>query len=78
VPLDASSSDAASETARQTFEQGAIAETLPTVEIPRAELEAGVIDARKFHRVADAEGIVQIVVIERVGGKVVAQTLACF
>src|SRR5579871_5197302 len=30
--------DAASETARQTFEQGAIAETLPTVEIPRAEL----------------------------------------
>jgi tyrosyl-tRNA synthetase len=33
--------NAASETARQTFEQGAIAETLPTVEIPRAELEAG-------------------------------------
>src|SRR3984893_15573100 len=46
--------------------------------VQAAELEAGVIDARKFHRVADAEGIVQIVVIERVGGKVVAQTLACF
>ena len=34
--------DAASETARQTFEEGAIAENLPTVEIPRAELEAGI------------------------------------
>jgi tyrosyl-tRNA synthetase len=32
---------AAAETARQTFEEGAIAENLPTVEIPRAELEAG-------------------------------------
>jgi tyrosyl-tRNA synthetase len=32
----------ASETARQTFEQGAIAENLPSVGISRAELEAGV------------------------------------
>src|ERR1700709_1051009 len=32
---------AASETARQTFEEGAIAESLPTIEVPRAELEAG-------------------------------------
>jgi tyrosyl-tRNA synthetase len=32
----------ASETARQTFEEGAIAENLPTVEIPRSEIEAGV------------------------------------
>jgi len=32
----------ASETARQTFEEGAIAESLLTVEIPRGELEAGV------------------------------------
>ena len=31
----------AAETARQTFEEGAIAENLPTVEIPRAELESG-------------------------------------
>ena len=31
----------AAETARRTFEEGALAETLPTVEIPRAELEAG-------------------------------------
>jgi tyrosyl-tRNA synthetase len=31
----------ASETARQTFEEGAIAETLPTVEVLRGELEAG-------------------------------------
>jgi len=32
----------AAETARQTFEEGAIAENLPTVEIPRRELDAGV------------------------------------
>jgi tyrosyl-tRNA synthetase len=32
---------AASETARQTFEEGAIAESLPTVEIPRGEFDAG-------------------------------------
>jgi len=32
----------ASETARQTFEEGAIAENLPTVEIPRGEIEAGI------------------------------------
>jgi tyrosyl-tRNA synthetase len=31
----------ASETSRQTFEEGAISENLPTVEISRAELEAG-------------------------------------
>jgi tyrosyl-tRNA synthetase len=34
--------NSASETARQTFEEGAIAESLPTVEIPRGELDAGV------------------------------------
>ena len=33
---------AAAETARQTFEEGAIAENLPTVEISRGELEAGI------------------------------------
>ena len=32
----------AAETARQTFEEGAIAENLPTVEIPQRELDAGV------------------------------------
>jgi tyrosyl-tRNA synthetase len=32
----------AAETARQTFEEGAIAENLPAVEIPRRELEAGI------------------------------------
>src|SRR5918995_402178 len=31
----------AAETARRTFEEGALAETLPSVEIPRAELEQG-------------------------------------
>jgi tyrosyl-tRNA synthetase len=33
--------DQAAETARATFEQGTIAETLPTFELPRAELESG-------------------------------------
>jgi tyrosyl-tRNA synthetase len=33
---------AASETARQTFEEGAIAENLPTIEVSRGELEAGI------------------------------------
>ena len=32
---------AAGETARLTFEQGTLAEDLPTVRVPRAELEAG-------------------------------------
>lgn len=32
----------AAETARKTFEEGALAESLPTVEVPAAELEAGV------------------------------------
>ncbi|MCA1474882.1 tyrosine--tRNA ligase [Bradyrhizobium sp. NBAIM08] len=31
----------AAETARRTFEEGALAESLPTVEIPRGELDAG-------------------------------------
>src|SRR5215510_12233751 len=31
----------AAETARRTFEEGAVAETLPSVDIPRAELEQG-------------------------------------
>lgn len=33
--------EAAAETARRTFEEGALAQTLPTIEIPCAELEAG-------------------------------------
>jgi tyrosyl-tRNA synthetase len=33
---------AATETARQTFEEGAIAESLPTIDIPQAELSAGI------------------------------------
>jgi tyrosyl-tRNA synthetase len=32
----------AAETARKTFEEGALAATLPTVEIPAAELSAGI------------------------------------
>jgi len=33
--------DKAAETARRTFEEGAVAETLPSVEVPRTELAAG-------------------------------------
>jgi tyrosyl-tRNA synthetase len=33
--------DAAAETARKTFEEGALAETLPTVSLPRKQLESG-------------------------------------
>lgn len=33
---------AAAETARKTFEEGALAESLPTIDIPRAELDAGI------------------------------------
>jgi len=32
----------AAETARKTFEEGAVAENLPTIEIPAAELQAGI------------------------------------
>lgn len=38
---DAAAQDAA-ETARRTFEQGAAADGLPTIAVPRAELEAGI------------------------------------
>ena len=34
--------EAAAETARKTFEEGGIAEDLPTIEVPAAELEAGI------------------------------------
>ena len=34
--------DQAADTARKTFEEGALAQSLPTVDIPRAELEQGV------------------------------------
>src|SRR6202012_116144 len=34
--------EAAEKTARQTFEEGTLAASLPTVEVARAELEAGI------------------------------------
>ena len=34
--------DAAAETARKTFEEGALAESLPTVEVPATEIQAGI------------------------------------
>jgi tyrosyl-tRNA synthetase len=37
----AAAADLAAETARKTFEEGALAEDLPTVEVPKASLEAG-------------------------------------
>jgi tyrosyl-tRNA synthetase len=42
--------DAATEAARRTFEQGGIGDVLPTVEIPRAELAAGIGIAALFVR----------------------------
>src|SRR5690606_35845147 len=42
--------EAAAETARQTFEMGETAEGLPTLEIPRAELGAGIPAATLFQR----------------------------
>ena len=41
---------AAAETARQTFEEGALAEALPTVLVPEAELEAGIAMAQLLVR----------------------------
>jgi tyrosyl-tRNA synthetase len=41
---------AARETARRTFEDGAAGEDLPVIEVPRAELEAGIAAATLFHR----------------------------
>jgi tyrosyl-tRNA synthetase len=41
----------AATTARRTFEEGALAETLPTIEIARAELAAGLAVAAAFVRV---------------------------
>jgi len=40
----------AAETARKTFEQGAAGESLPTVDIPRAELNAGIALYAALHR----------------------------
>jgi tyrosyl-tRNA synthetase len=37
----AEAAESAAETARRTFEEGALAESLPTVEVPRAEFEKG-------------------------------------
>jgi tyrosyl-tRNA synthetase len=34
--------DQAAETARRTFEEGTLAETLPTIEVSRADLDAGI------------------------------------
>jgi len=41
LPHGRDTTTAAAETARQTFEQGTIAESLPTVEVSQGELEAG-------------------------------------
>jgi tyrosyl-tRNA synthetase len=46
---EAAANDAA-ETARKTFEQGGIGDDLPTVEIPAAELKAGIATWKLFHR----------------------------
>ncbi|CAN5387894.1 tyrosine--tRNA ligase [soil metagenome] len=43
------------ETARRTFEEGGKADTLPTVEVPRAQLAAGVAAFELFHQAGLAE-----------------------
>ena len=45
----------AAETARKTFEQGGVGDDLPTVEIPAAELKAGIAAWALFHRAGLAE-----------------------
>ena len=47
--------EAAAETARKTFEEGGLAENLPTVEVPAAELEAGIGVLALFVRAGLAE-----------------------
>ena len=47
--------DEAAETARRTFEEGARAETLPTVEVPRARLAAGIAAFELMHDAGLAE-----------------------
>jgi tyrosyl-tRNA synthetase len=47
--------DSAAETARRTFEEGAKADTLPTVELPRAKLKAGIAAFELMHEAGLAE-----------------------
>jgi tyrosyl-tRNA synthetase len=47
--------ESAAETARRTFEEGAKADTLPTVELPRARLKAGVAAFELMHEAGLAE-----------------------
>jgi tyrosyl-tRNA synthetase len=47
--------DEAAETARRTFEEGARADTLPTVDVPRARLAAGVAAFELLHEAGLAE-----------------------
>ena len=46
----------AAETARRTFEEGAKADTLPTVDLPRARLAAGIPAFELLHEAGLAEG----------------------
>jgi tyrosyl-tRNA synthetase len=47
--------EAAAETARRTFEEGARADTLPTVSVPRARLAAGIAAFELLHEAGLAE-----------------------
>jgi tyrosyl-tRNA synthetase len=51
----AAAAEAAAETARQTFEQGVAAESLPTVDVERSRLEAGLPAFELFHLAGLAE-----------------------
>ena len=47
--------ESAAETARRTFEEGAKADTLPTVELPRAKLKAGIAAFELMHEAGLAD-----------------------
>ncbi len=68
---------AAAETARQTFEQGRIGDELPTIEVPRAELEGGiaVFDLLRRAGLAESNGAARRL-IKGGGGRINDQVIA--
>jgi len=48
--MSAAAAEEAAATARKTFEEGALAETLPTIEIARRDLDAGFGVLTAFHK----------------------------
>ncbi|HUK61636.1 MAG TPA: tyrosine--tRNA ligase [Stellaceae bacterium] len=59
---------AAAETARRVFAEGGIGEELPVIDLPRAELEAGIQAIQLFHRVGLAASLGEARRLVRGGG----------